>query len=71
MVFDLSVKNAIGQLLGRRNWQHFLVPRRKETDSREKRVSPFVKEIRTKQPCEVKGGLWDCGHSYRLVVRDV
>ena len=72
LVLDLSVKKAVGQLLGGRYRQDFQVPGGKAGNTRkEKRSSPCLGERRTSQPCEVLGGAVGCGRSYREVVRDV
>jgi hypothetical protein len=70
LVLDLSVKIAMGKLLCGRNRWELWVPGEKETQ--EKRGDSLCfGEIRTKETCQVMGGMGTHGPSYRQVIRDV
>ena len=68
MVLNLSVKKAIGQLLGGRDKQDFLVPGGKQKDTGRRGEFTMLWR-RTKQQCEVSK--WRPIGSYRQVVRGV
>lgn len=67
------IKEAMGQLLGRRNGRDFRVLGGKgEIQGEERQTLPSLREkIKTKQPCEISGGVESCGHSYRQEVENV
>jgi len=71
LVFDLSVKKVMGQLLGRRYRQDFRVPGEKGRLKGRRRILTCFGRKRTQQAWEVTGGAGAFGHYYRLLVRDV
>ena len=59
-------KEAMGQLLGRRNRRNFWVLGGEgEMQREERQSSPGFREKKAKQLCEILGGVESCGRSYK------